>query len=87
MEKPPVLSDEEIKKAVGKFYSGGSNGLVRVAQAQRDADWEHEQETAREIFKEIEKKDRHSRFGFEDGTLLVYKEDYESIKSRHLEGK
>ena len=27
------------------------------------------------------------RFGFEDGTLLIYKEDWQSLKSQYIEEK
>ena len=36
---------------------------------------------------ELEKQHKYHRFGFEDGTLLVYKEDWQALKTKILEGK
>ena len=38
MNKPPILSEDELLQAVGRHYSGGSSGLYRAAKAQRDSD-------------------------------------------------
>ena len=65
MNEPDVLSDKEILKA--QTYKGSIPDLRRwcpyrsVAQAQRDADYKHEQNTIREIFEEIEELGKHRR--------------------------
>jgi len=45
------------------------------------------EKAAREIFGEIEKLNKHHRFGFEDGTLLIYAEDWQALKDEHLKNK
>ena len=46
--KPPVLSDKQIADVLGYFDDFAS--IRNVAEAQRDADYKHEQATIREIF-------------------------------------
>ena len=72
MEKPDVLSDEQIgraltidfKETTGKdpkeYFSYVSENDRVIAQAQRDADYKHEQDTAREIFEESENNCIHN---------------------------
>jgi len=46
--KPPVLSDKQIADVLGYFDDFAS--IRNVAEAQRDADYKHEQAMIREIF-------------------------------------
>jgi len=57
MKKRDVLSGKKLLALSNTKYYYGRVQLYRIlAQAQRDADWEHEQNTVREIFEEIEKE-------------------------------
>ena len=81
MNKPPVLSDEELLSVEGKYpidrdLSGEELFILALrltAQAQRDDTWQKaqayyepliqqaRQDTAREIFEEIEELGKHRR--------------------------
>jgi len=54
--KPDVLNDEDVARWMqGKFGKIVAYTRSREREAQRDADYEHEQNTIREIFEGIEK--------------------------------
>ena len=35
---------------------------------------------AKKLVEKIEEKNKYHRFGFEDGTLLIYKEDWQELR-------
>ena len=67
-KKMAKLIEEEERKQLAEV-----NELIQQAR----------QDTAREIFEEIEKLNKHHRFGFEDGTLLIYAEDFQALKAKY----
>ncbi len=84
--KAPILTDEELRKAVGKFYGGGSSGLTRAAIAQRDADHLHYMGVVREIFEAIERGFGVDGNDYLSVTSFLDSDWYAQLKSRFLEG-
>ena len=104
--KPPILTDEQIVQAAMKGALLGLNPYpplegqefsvcYGVAEAQRDADWKHEQQTVREIFEEIEKRWKQYKYALIAGTrkeetYFIFCSDnpeWEAFKSRYEEEK
>ena len=102
-------SDEEIKVVI-KSEHLDRTGMPLVEQrmtamtiilitgllkAQRDADWEHEQRTVREIFEEMEKRWKQYKYPLIAGTrkeetyfiMCSDNPEWEVFKSRFLEKK
>jgi len=99
IEKPDVLSDRELliasEEAISpsKQWSGDLDRVRRkaVATAQRDADYEHEQNTIREIFEEIEEYHKSYRYALIAGSrkedtydLHIKCEAWEGYKDKFL---
>jgi len=75
--KPPVLSEEKLKKWV--VYRTGSTFLYDHEKGVLlDMIEQAKEEVAREVVDWLMENDKHNRFGFEDGTLLLYKEDWQA---------
>lgn len=68
----PYIQQAKDKGWEDGYTAGVLNGDRRVKKAIQQA--------KEEAFEEIEKHNKHHRFGFEDGTLLIYKEDWQSLK-------
>ena len=99
--KPPILTNEETDKSI-RWIVGGTNARSEAIRyfgvkmkEQRDKDYEHEQQTVREIFEEIEKRWKHYKYGLVAGTrkeetyfiMCSDNPEWEVFKSRFLEEK
>jgi len=106
IEKPDVLSDDKIDEAwpseteaklprtaseLPQFVEEIRRCARIVAQAQRDADYEHEQNTIRGIFEEIEKYHKSYRYALIAGSrkedtydLHIKGEAWEGYKDKFL---
>ena len=95
--KPPILTEEQVTGIVAKYIINDKpypiselgerfgRALAEAMRTQRDKDYEHEQQTVREIFEEIEK---WVWFDTDYGKCItVGKGKWQSLKSRFLEEK
>ena len=91
MNKPPVLSDKRMIEVARECWRTDRTYPELVAITQRDADYEHEQNTIKEIFEELYKKcslevqNIHSSCGWDK--LAIRRCDYQSLKDRYEEKK
>lgn len=70
------LTDEEIEAIYIEESRGNPHSLAllwRVWRRIREAQ-------ARKLVEWLEKQDKHQRFGFKDGTLLIYNEDWQELR-------
>jgi len=81
--KPDVLLDEDVARWMqGKFGKIVAYTRSREREAQRDADYEHEQNTIREIFEEIEKWEEDVADGRSSRIRIPYM-DWQSLKDKY----
>ena len=89
--KPPIIHAEGCATNLGIIGAKCNCG----AEAQRDADWEHEQQTVREIFEGMEKRWKQYKYPLIAGTrkeetyfiMCSDNPEWEVFKSRFLEKK
>ena len=100
--KPPILTEERVTGIVAKYIINDKpypiselgerfgRALAEVVGTQRDKDYEHEQQTVREIFEEVEKQAVIAPFHKGQPDTMYWwisTEEWQSLKSRFLEGK
>ena len=95
--KPPILDDDERRAAIFLACKGNKEvcGGEIIATAQRDFDYEHEQQTVREIFEGMEKRWKQYKYPLIAGTrkeetYFIFCSDnpeWAEFKSHFLEGK
>jgi len=81
------LTDEEIreiaKKVFKELFSDKAPDVIDDAEQLMEAFQSIRRAVAQaqleKVVKKIEEKNKYRVFGFEDGTLLIYKEDWEPI--------
>ena len=76
--KPPILTDAQVNEHIAQQKANGDDWYKAHRRAQRDKDYEHEQQTVREIFEEIEKDFK----GYIWNPLFTVK--WQSFKDRFL---